>query len=113
MGQSDREEIDVQPAAGGGENYGWKVAEGFACRGRSGSCGTNPGFTPPVHDYGHGHGRSVTGGYVYRGTAIPELGGTYFFGDFVTARVWSFHFEGRVLYIVDYEDGEIYRIVHL
>lgn len=144
VGQGAREEIDVQTAGHGGENYGWRVAEGFTCRGGIGSCGTYPGFTPPVHDYGREDGRSVTGGYVYRGTAIPDLGGTYFFGDYVSARVWSFRFEGGTLsefgertaeldpgggrsighissfgedgvgelYIVDYTDGEIYRIVH-
>jgi hypothetical protein len=144
VGQNAREEIDVQAStSGGGENYGWDPAEGFACPGGGGTCGKNPGFTPPVLDYGRGDGRSVTGGYVYRGTAVPELAGTYFFGDFVTAKVWSFRLEagaptelvervveidsgggrsiGNIssfgedgageLYIVDYEDGEIYRIV--
>jgi hypothetical protein len=52
----------------------------------------------------------VTGGYVYGGNAIEGLRGRYLFGDFVSARVWSFRVE---LYIVDYADGEIYRILPL
>ncbi len=93
VGQNAREEVNVQPATSpGGENYGWRVAEGFACRGGGGECGTNQGFTPPVLDYGRSDGGSVTGGYVYRGVAIPDLRGTYFFGDFVSDRVWSFRY---------------------
>ncbi len=95
VGQSSREEINFQPAAStGGENYGWKVAEGFACRGGDGSCGTQPGFTPPIHDYGRDFGGSVTGGYVYRGAALPELRGTYFFADFISGRIWSLRYDG-------------------
>jgi len=91
VGQDAREEINRQPASSmGGENYGWRIAEGFACRGGEGSCGTNEGFTPPIFDYSHDVGRSVTGGYVYRGDNIPGLEGTYFFADFVTSRIWSF-----------------------
>lgn len=97
VGQGAREEIDFQPAASaGGENYGWVVAEGFACLGGSGTCGTNPGFTPPIHDYPRGDGHSVTGGYVYRGTAIPGLQGTYFFADFIFGTIWSFDYNGTI-----------------
>jgi len=93
VGQSAREEIDVQPGgSSGGENYGWRIAEGFACLGGSGACGTQPGLTPPVHDYGRAEGGSVTGGCVYRGEAVPGLRGTYLFGDFVSGRVWSFRY---------------------
>jgi len=98
VGWGSREEIDFQSAAsGGGENYGWRVAEGFACRRGSGTCGTDPGFIPPIHDYAREIGRSVTGGYVYRGEAMPSLRGTYFFGDFVLGRVWSFRYDGSSL----------------
>jgi glucose/arabinose dehydrogenase len=96
VGQSAREEIDFQTAdSAGGENYGWRIAEGFACRGGEGSCGTDSGFIPPIHDYSRTDGRSITGGYVYRGDAIPELQGTYFFADYVTARIWTFRFDGE------------------
>jgi glucose/arabinose dehydrogenase len=95
VGQGDFEEIDFQPAdSPGGENYGWDVAEGFACAGGSGNCGTAPGFTPPIHAYGRDEGASTTGGYVYRGSAIPDLQGVYFFGDFISGRIWSFRYEG-------------------
>jgi glucose/arabinose dehydrogenase len=96
VGQGAREEVNFQPAAsGGGENYGWDIAEGFACLGGSGNCGTNPGFTPPIHDYDRDAGQSVTGGYVYRGGAIPDLQGTYFFADYVANRIWSFRYDGQ------------------
>jgi glucose/arabinose dehydrogenase len=97
VGQGAREEIDFQDASStGGENYGWVTAEGFACLGGSGTCGTNPGFTPPIHDYPRADGHSVTGGYVYRGTAIPGLQGTYFFGDYVFGTIWSFDYNGTI-----------------
>ncbi len=47
------------------------------------------GHADPVYEYGHDEGLSVTGGYVYRGNAIPELYGNYVFGDYVTARLWG------------------------
>lgn len=98
VGQGAREEIDFQPASSmGGENYGWVVAEGFSCLGGTGTCGTNPGFTPPIHDYPRDVGRSVTGGYVYRGSAMPCLQGTYFFGDYSLGRVWSFRYDGATI----------------
>jgi hypothetical protein len=50
------------------------------------------GLTPPVLDYDHPDGCSVTGGYVYRGTAIPSLAGTYFYSDFCGGWVRSFRF---------------------
>lgn len=91
VGQDDFEELNFQAAASpGGENYGWKVAEGFACLGGGGTCGTNTGFTPPIYAYPRSDGRSVTGGYVYRGEAIPEFQGVYFFADYHSTRIWSF-----------------------
>lgn len=95
VGESSFEELDFQNAAHmGGANYGWPVAEGFACRGGDGDCGTNEGFTPPVHAYPREDGQAVTGGYVYRGEAIPDLRGTYFFGDYVVGAIWSLRYEG-------------------
>ena len=96
VGQGSREEIDVQPAASrGGENYGWRVFEGFACFNPAPdpSCPDQPnGYTMPVLDYGHQAGRcSITGGYVYRGCALPDLRGEYFFADYCTQFTQSFH----------------------
>ena len=96
VGQNSIEEISWQPGGSkGGENYGWRCMEGNECTGRSGcKCGSRK-LTGPIHQYPHKNGKcSVTGGYVYRGSAIPELDGTYFFGDFCTANIWSFKWDG-------------------
>lgn len=97
VGQNAREEINYTPAGStGGENYGWKIMEGTLCFSTS-NC--PPGVPPcndpslqlPIHEYSHVGGNcSVTGGYVYRGCAIPDLKGTYFFADFCSNRIWSF-----------------------
>ena len=85
VGQSAWEEIDVQAAgaagAAGGANYGWNRLEGTHAYGAKGA---PPGTTvAPVFEYAHTQGRcAVTGGYVYRGQAIPNLTGAYVFGDF-------------------------------
>lgn len=103
VGQGFAEEIDFQPASStGGENYGWKVAEGFQCTGGGGTCGSNPGFTPPIHDYPRTSGHSVTGGYVYRGSAIAGLQGTYFFADYVFNNIWSMKYNG--VSVTDFTD---------
>jgi glucose/arabinose dehydrogenase len=83
------EEIDFQPAASrGGENYGWARMEGPDCYG--GPCDPTD-FVLPITAYRHGEGDcTVIGGYVYRGAAIPELEGTYLFGDYCSARFWGF-----------------------
>ncbi len=116
VGQNDFEELDFQPASStGGENYGWKVAEGFECRGGGGTCGTNPGFTPPIHAYPRADGHSVTGGYVYRGSAIPSLDGAYFFADFSFNNIWSLEYDGATVsnftlrnsYLTPYNGGSI------
>ncbi len=91
-GQSEREEIDVAPAGQGGQNYGWAIMEGSTCLGGSG-CNT-AGLTLPVLEYATSEGCAVIGGYVYRGSAIPALRGTYFYGDFCAGFVRSFRFQG-------------------
>lgn len=86
VGQDSREEIDFESASnGGGNNYGWKLREGFE---------PTPGVgVDPVYDYTHGtgpfQGRAITGGYVYRGSLLKEIFGEYFFGDFISGRIWS------------------------
>jgi glucose/arabinose dehydrogenase len=96
VGQNSREEIDFQAASStGGENYGWRCMEGFNCTSLSGCTCNDPGLVLPVQTYGHGTGKcSVTGGYVYRGDAIPDLAGSYFYADYCTAQVWSFRYNG-------------------
>jgi len=80
VGQGAREEVDVVDASAAGLNYGWSIMEGFMCLGIGGNCGT-AGLTAPVYDYDHTQGNAIIGGFVYRGTAIPELQGTYLFSD--------------------------------
>ncbi len=97
VGQGAREEIDYQPLTSrGGSNYGWKIMEGTQCTGNTGNCPANvpacfsPSFTDPVLEYSHASGRcSVTGGYVYRGLAIPDLYGTYLYGDYCSGEIFG------------------------
>ena len=97
MGQNDREEINVATSAGTfsgrGLNFGWSTVEGTRCFRPITNC-TTTGFTPPVLEYDHSEGCSVTGGYVYRGSALPELVGHYFYADFCRGWVRSFRFAG-------------------
>jgi len=93
VGQDSREEIDVSTATSGGGkgvNYGWNIMEGMQCY-DAGSCDMT-GFTLPVLDYSHSDGCSVTGGYVYRGAAIPGLVGTYFYSDYCGGWIRSFKY---------------------
>ena len=136
VGQDDVEEINVLPAgSGGGANYGWPFMEGDECFPPATTCDPT-GLTLPDFVYTHasGWGNSVTGGYVYRGDAIPDLVGSYVFGDFVsgdlfvvangadgsaperlldtTYRVVSFGVdEADEIHVVDYAGGGIYRLV--
>ena len=92
VGQNAWEEVDVQPAASnGGENYGWNLMEGTHCY--TAGC-SQTGLTLPVLGYDHGQGCSVTGGYVYRGAAIPALQGLYLYGDYCGGWVRSFRWVG-------------------
>ena len=95
VGQTEWEEVDVQPArSSGGENYGWNILEG-----------SHPFFgdelpdgVAPIYEYSHAEGGcTVIGGYVYRGEAIPELSGAYLFGDLCIGEIEALRFEnGRV-----------------
>ena len=92
VGQGEREEIDVGLAADGagrGANYGWDIMEGDACFEPASGC-DRTGLILPVLQYDHSEGCSVTGGHVYRGSAIPALQGTYFYSDFCSGWVRSF-----------------------
>lgn len=87
VGEWQWEEINFQPASStGGENYGWNLFESNLARDEN----ANPeDFVAPIAEYGHNQGCSVSGGYVYRGAALPELNGVYFFGDYCIGRIWS------------------------
>jgi glucose/arabinose dehydrogenase len=105
VGQNNREEIDFRAnGTTATPNYGWRLREG-----RIATPTGNPpvGGAPPadnvepIHDFDRSFGGSVTGGYVYRGGAILDggvpLDGTYFFGDFISTRMWSFRFDGTTM----------------
>ena len=89
VGQNAFEEVDYEPSGRGGRNYGWRNREGAHANVTS----QPPAYTPlvePIHEYDHSVGQSITGGYVYRGTALGSaFQGRYFFADFVQGRVWS------------------------
>ncbi len=89
VGQNRIEEIDYEPRGRGGRNYGWRNREGA----HDNVTSRPPAFTPlvdPIFEYDHSVGASITGGYVYRGSALgPDYQGRYFFADFVRGRLWS------------------------
>jgi hypothetical protein len=96
VGQNLWEEIDFEPAGDqGGRNYGWREMEGSHCYPPSSSC-SSVGKVLPVIEYAHSteNGRSVTGGYRYRGKKSRALRGFYIYGDFISNRVWAAEFNG-------------------
>jgi glucose/arabinose dehydrogenase len=95
VGQGAREEIDFEAGPGsGGRNYGWRALEGSADNPAVADL-PPPDAVAPIFDYAHGTlGQTVIGGYVYRGSAIPDLEGVYFFGDFVSGGIYSFRYDG-------------------
>jgi glucose/arabinose dehydrogenase len=89
VGQNTIEEIDIIELGG---NYGWNLYEGTDCF--SGDC-NDSGLMNPIFEYSQRSGdRSITGGYVYRGTENPSIIGKYIFGDFVSGRIWAFDEDG-------------------
>lgn len=96
VGEQVWEEIDFQQAASaGGENYGWRCYEGNQVYNSSGCAAS--GFIAPVYSYSHTSvsACSVTGGYVYRGSAYPSLYGYYFYADFCNGTVYSLSSDGN------------------
>ncbi|MFM9105901.1 MAG: PQQ-dependent sugar dehydrogenase, partial [Chloroflexota bacterium] len=88
VGQNWIEEIDMIPAGSrGGANFGWRVMEGTSCY-EDDECDPSS-FVPPVAQYTHDEGCSVTGGYVYRGSDMPGLGGVYLCGEICTGAGWG------------------------
>ncbi|MCS7035207.1 MAG: PQQ-dependent sugar dehydrogenase [Saprospiraceae bacterium] len=89
VGQNAREEINFERPGVGGRNYGWRCYEGTAPFNTSG-CQPASAYAPPVFEYANpGLGRSVTGGFVYRGSQHPDLYGYYLFADYVSGRWWA------------------------
>lgn len=130
VGQNAVEEVDVIEK---GKNYGWKIMEGDRCYSPPTDC-DRTGLTMPAYAYPQSEGRSVTGGFVYRGRALPELSGHYLFSDYVSGVIWGLQkmTDGRYvrstlletgkavsafgldadgeLYIFDYRSGDIFRL---
>jgi uncharacterized repeat protein (TIGR01451 family) len=91
VGQDHWEEIDYQAAGSpGGLNFGWSCKEGTHDYILGPGCATAE-LTEPIAEYSHQVGQSVTGGFVYRGTAYPTLEGRYFYADFVQGKIWSLY----------------------
>jgi len=89
VGQNAYEEVHTIKKGG---NYGWNEREGFhAFEGGE----MQPGFINPVHEYPHKVGKSVTGGYVYRGDALPSMKGAYIFGDYASSMIWAMRYDHR------------------
>ena len=89
VGQNNLEEVNYQPIdSQGGENYGWRLMEGSNCFNPSVNC-NNGMLTLPILEYDHSLGRSITGGYRYRGNQNPGLSGVYFYGDFSEGLIWG------------------------
>jgi uncharacterized repeat protein (TIGR01451 family) len=137
VGQNLWEEISYQAAGTpGGTNFGWRCKEGTHNYNFSGDC-FSAVLTDPIAEYSHSEGNSVTGGFVYRGSAYPDLVGRYFYADYVEGKVWSIYKTGtnpdtwsapeleldtginisgfgegenRELYVVDYGGGTIRRL---
>jgi hypothetical protein len=120
VGQNNWEEIDFVPAGTpGGINFGWNIFEGT----HSYAGGPQEGLTPPIAEYSHNQGCSVTGGYVYRGE-MSEWNGIYFYSDYCTGTVWGLirsgeGWQNQVLYsgvgnVTSFgqdEAGEVYLIL--
>jgi glucose/arabinose dehydrogenase len=129
VGQMSWEEIDIIEK---GKNYGWNIMEGSHPFGQP---RPTQGLTMPIKEYDRNAGRSITGGYVYRGRRFPALDGWYIYGDYETRRIWGLKYvNGKVvgdalllqtnipissfgedadgeIYVCDHPRGKIYRIV--
>ncbi len=125
VGQGDWEEVDVVLAsdgAGRGANFGWSALEGTHAYNGDQSA---EGAIPPIYEYSHGEGCSVSGGALYRGEAIASLRGWYLFGDFCNGNVYALlqvpgtapivltlGNVGSVSAIVDGPNGELYVLAY-
>ncbi|XP_040119010.1 HHIP-like protein 2 [Oryx dammah] len=86
VGQNRFEEVDIIVKGG---NYGWRAKEGFECYDKKLCQNASLDDILPIYAYGHAVGKSVTGGYVYRGCESPNLNGLYIFGDFMSGRLMA------------------------
>lgn len=125
VGQNALEEVNAVPDDAAGVNYGWSVMEARACFRPQSGCDQS-GLTLPVLQYDHDRGCSVTGGVVYRGSALPSIQGHYFYSDFCSGwirsfllvdgaateeREWETEPLGRVVSFGEDADGEMYVVL--
>jgi glucose/arabinose dehydrogenase len=134
VGQNAREEVNVARAGEAGLHFGWRTLEGSRCFQPRDGCDPT-GTTLPVAEYPHALGCSITGGYVYRGAAIPGLVDAYLFGDYCSGTIWAIDAgldavqapvtlletgrsigsfgedEAGELYVLDLRGGEVLRLV--
>ncbi|AZN39811.1 PQQ-dependent sugar dehydrogenase [Paenibacillus albus] len=105
VGQNRLEEIDIVEKGG---NYGWNVMEGNLCYKPEEGC-DRTGLIEPLYTYGRDLGVSVTGGFVYRGSAIPDLVGWYIYGDYAKGTIWALRQEAdsRVRNVTLLQSGEL------
>jgi len=89
VGQNIWEEINIIRRGG---NYGWNLREAKHPFGENGS-GPRDDLIDPIWEYHHDIGKSITGGYVYRGQKVPELSGKYLYADYVTGRLWALDYD--------------------
>jgi quinoprotein glucose dehydrogenase len=102
VGQDAWEEIDLISKGG---NYGWNVREGLHPFVKKGAPAvphspTPEGMTDPIFEYNHDVGKSITGGNVYRGKAIPELAGAYLYADYVSNKVWALWYDADTKQVI-------------
>jgi uncharacterized repeat protein (TIGR03806 family) len=90
VGQDRWEEIDRVTKGG---NYGWRTCEGFYRQGSTTNLCNTPGMIDPIVAHPRSEAQSITGGYVYRGSAVPSLVGTYIYGDFISGNIWALLFD--------------------
>jgi glucose/arabinose dehydrogenase len=134
VGQGSWEEVDRWPAGSpDGPNFGWNTMEASHCFEPADGCARD-GLVLPVAEYGHDRGCAITGGFVYRGTAVPGLQGTYLFADYCSGTIWGLaaaasrpaprvllesglsiaafgEDEAGELYVVDLRGGRVLRVV--
>jgi uncharacterized repeat protein (TIGR03806 family) len=122
VGQGTWEEVDHMVKGG---NYGWNTCEGFHRLGSTTALCNTPGLIDPVVEHPRSEAQSITGGYVYRGSAMPSLVGTYIYGDYVTGNIWALLYDAnnqptpKLVATVDPQtlvsfaqgnDGEVYTV---
>ncbi len=134
VGETQAEEVNLLVGgSAGGENFGWRRKEGSFCFEPATDCDED-GQVPPILEYEHDLGCSITGGYRYRGSEAKTLSGNYVYGDFCSGTIWGAapnrngvwvsrvlersgltivtfgRDEANELYVVDFPSGSVYRM---